>query len=94
MVLPATSTDGLNWEKPELDVIPGTNAVIALSPSYRRDGCLVWLDHQAKPEARFRMFLYSRWSQGHRGLFTLPRIASIEMSAGRLFAVVTVPVFL
>ena len=35
----ATSTDGLNWETPELDVIPGTNAVIALiarGASYRR----------------------------------------------------------
>jgi len=69
----ATSTDGLNWEKPELDVIPGTNAVIAPGASYRRDGGLVWLDHQAKPETRFKMFLYFRWSQGQSGfIYTSP----------------------
>ena len=32
----ATSTDGLNWATPGLDVIPGTNAVIAPGAGYRR----------------------------------------------------------
>ena len=63
----ATSTDGLNWERPKLDVIPGTNAVVAPKASYQRDGCLVWLDHQAKPEVRFKMFLSFRWSHGQSG---------------------------
>ena len=34
----ATSGDGFEWERPELDVEPGTNLVWPTSPTYERDG--------------------------------------------------------
>ncbi|HIJ69921.1 MAG TPA: glycosyl hydrolase family 32 [Planctomycetes bacterium] len=55
----ATSKDGIYWERPELDIVPGTNQVIDVGTS-RRDGVSVWLDHEAdRPEERFKMLLYS-----------------------------------
>jgi len=49
----ATSRDGINWEKPELDVQPGTNIV---HPG-ERDSCTVWLDLEEKdPRRRYKMF--------------------------------------
>ncbi len=63
----AVSTDGLHWQRPELDVVPGTNAVIAHPPGHRRDGALVWRDPYAPAAARFKMFVYWRWNQGQAG---------------------------
>jgi hypothetical protein len=34
----ATSSDGLHWERPDLDVVPGTNLVLPSWNNYRRDG--------------------------------------------------------
>jgi hypothetical protein len=49
----ATSKDGVTWEKPTLDVKPGTNIV----QSGHRDSSTVWLDHEEKDSARrFKMF--------------------------------------
>jgi hypothetical protein len=49
----ATSKDGVTWEKPELDVKPGTNIV----QSGPRDSSTVWLDPEDKdPQRRFKMF--------------------------------------
>ncbi|GIT16959.1 MAG: hypothetical protein CM1200mP38_6160 [Dehalococcoidia bacterium] len=45
---------------PELDIIPGTNAVISPPNGALRDGGLVWLDHFAEPSERFKLFLYFR----------------------------------
>lgn len=60
----ATSTDGLHWDKPLLDVLPGTNVVL----QQRRDSNTIWLDPQpAKPDERFKMALYNA------GNFTLYR---------------------
>ena len=56
----ATSSDGLKWDRPELDIIPGTNAVISPPNGALRDGGLVWLDHFAEPSERFKLFLYFR----------------------------------
>ncbi len=56
----ATSVDGLRWNRPLLDVVLGTNAVMALDSGMRRDGGLVWLDHSASPADKFKMFLYFR----------------------------------
>ena len=57
----ATSGDGLEWERPELDVEPGTNLVWPRRPTYGRDGCAVWLDpHAADPEQRYKMFQFYR----------------------------------
>jgi hypothetical protein len=49
----AVSRDGIRWEKPRLDVRPGTSIVHAGS----RDSCTVWLDlEEPNPKKRFRMF--------------------------------------
>ena len=59
----AVSDDGIEWRRPALDVVPGTNLVLAPRPGYRRDGCCVWLDHEAEgSEQRFKMFQYFRSS--------------------------------
>ena len=44
----ATSRDGIRWEKPALDVVPGTN-LVSTAP---RDSTVVWLDHAARDPAR------------------------------------------
>ena len=61
----ATSDDGIDWRRPRLAAVPGTNAVIPRPPGHLRDGVMVWLDHDAAPEERFKMFVYWRWI-GHR----------------------------
>lgn len=49
----ATSKDGLRWEKPALDVVPGTNILLP----QERDSGTVYLDHYEKdPARRFKMF--------------------------------------
>ena len=51
----ATSRDGIHWEKPALDIQPGTNIVHI----GRRDSGTVWLDTEEKnPQRRYKMFLY------------------------------------
>jgi hypothetical protein len=48
----ATSRDGIEWQKPGLDVVPGTNIV---NPG-DRDSSMVWLDHEERdPKRRFKM---------------------------------------
>ena len=50
-----TSRDGTHWEKPSLDVRPGTNIV----HTARRDSGTVWLDLQEKdPNRRYKLFIY------------------------------------
>ena len=57
----ATSRDGIHWERPELDVEPGTNRVLPLRPQLQRDGVGVWLDLETDRAAeRFKMFAYHR----------------------------------
>jgi hypothetical protein len=56
----ATSEDGIHWQRPELDVVPGTNLVLPLN-DLRRDGVSVWIDHEASdPSRRYLMYLYAR----------------------------------
>jgi hypothetical protein len=51
----ATSRDGINWERPNLDIVPGTNQLL---PGLRPDSTTVFLDHDTKnPEERFKLFL-------------------------------------
>ncbi|MHC5061345.1 MAG: hypothetical protein ACYTFK_09715 [Planctomycetota bacterium] len=55
----ATSTDGINWTKPELDIQKGTNIVLEPVTEGRRriDTFTVWLDYNAKdPSERFKYF--------------------------------------
>ncbi len=57
----ATSRDGLRWQRPDLDVVPGTNRVLAPRDDLRRDGVSVWLDHDAEdPAERFKMYFFAR----------------------------------
>ncbi|MBL9215313.1 MAG: hypothetical protein JNG83_07550 [Opitutaceae bacterium] len=49
----ATSRDGIRWEKPALDVVPGTN-IVQPQP---RDSGLVWLDREAADPARRHVML-------------------------------------
>lgn len=64
----ATSRDGLHWQRPNLDVEPGTNRVLPAQAAYHRDGATVWLDHAVQdPAERFKMFVYFRtkdWEGG------------------------------
>lgn len=56
----ATSKDGVHWEKPELDIYPGTNVVLRPQEKVRRrsiDTITVWLDNNAKdPKERYKYF--------------------------------------
>lgn len=62
----ATSKDGIRWQKPVLDVFPGTNLV----QKGRRDSSTVWLDHTAKDrQQRFKM---GYWVDGVMKLCTSP----------------------
>ncbi len=49
----ATSKDGIHWDKPALDVVPGTNIVMR---EYR-DSNTVWLDlRETDPKQRYKLF--------------------------------------
>ena len=53
----ATSKDGIYWERPNLDIVPGTNQIV---PEIVADSSTVWLDHFTQnDEERFKMFLRS-----------------------------------
>jgi hypothetical protein len=57
----ATSSDGIHWHRPNLNVVPGTNLVIAPRDDFRRDGVSVWIDHDAKDSSeRYKMYYYAR----------------------------------
>ncbi|MGA2328265.1 MAG: glycosyl hydrolase family 32 [Bryobacteraceae bacterium] len=61
----AVSVDGIRWQRPELDVVPGTNRVLAPVPKYMRNGSTIWLDHNATdPNERYKMFAYFRLGTG------------------------------
>ena len=64
----ATSEDGIHWERPMLDIVPGTNLI--LDPSLPRfegnfdwdgkfhpDSGTVWVDEHAPDGERFKMFI-------------------------------------
>jgi hypothetical protein len=65
----AESKDGLNWTKPNLDVVPGTNLVLhESSHPKKRDSAVTWLDLDEKdPAKRFKMFVSRKWPAEHRG---------------------------
>jgi hypothetical protein len=51
----AESTDGLEWVRPALDVVPGTNIVL----DEIRDSSTVWLDlDEPNPRMRYKMLLF------------------------------------
>ena len=55
----ATSKDGVHWEKPQLDVEPGTNIV----HKARRDSSTVWLDLEEKDPSRRYKLAYSNGNE-------------------------------
>jgi hypothetical protein len=60
----ATSRDGIHWEKPHLDVVPGTNVVLPDDPEHPRNSGTVWLDlEEVDPAKRFKMFQTLAWKQ-------------------------------
>ncbi len=87
----ATSKDGLHWERPALDVTPGTNRVLPERHENERlmlrDAASIWLDAEAtNAEERWKMFVFSRLAGGTEGeshgeLFTSPD--GIHWPAGR-----------
>jgi len=61
----ATSPDGIRWEKPSLDVVPGTNIVQPALEDGGRDSAMVWLDlEEANPQRRFKRMV--NWRSGSR----------------------------
>ncbi len=66
----ATSGDGKHWERPDLGIVPGTNAIL---PAIRPDSTTVWLDHQAEdPDARFKLFVRPYSGLKHAYIMTSP----------------------
>jgi len=54
----AASKDGIHWEQPSLDLVPGTN-IIFVVPEAERDSSTVWLDLEEKdPNRRYKMIVY------------------------------------
>ena len=52
----ATSTDGIHWERPSLDIVPGTNVII--SEDFHPESGSVWLDADSSdPNQRFKFFV-------------------------------------
>ncbi len=51
----AVSKDGIHWERPDLDIVPGTNRLV---PELTTDSTTVFLDpFTSNPAERFKMFL-------------------------------------
>jgi len=62
----ATSEDGIRWNRPAFDVVPGTNIV----HGDFRDSSTVWMDHDsAEPHQRYKM---SYWYDSAVSLLTSP----------------------
>lgn len=60
----ATSRDGIHWEKPDMDVVPGTNVVHTAT----RDSNTVWLDQTTTdPKQRFKM-ISVHWPTDYRSI--------------------------
>jgi len=55
----AVSKDGLHWERPDLDVAPGTNRVLPERPRHVRHGTGICLDqYTSDATQRFKMLIY------------------------------------
>ncbi len=72
----ATSEDGLHWERPVLDVVPGTNLV--LPTDLHPDSGTVWLDRDTRDESqRFKM-LFREPNPPGRGYFPALMMTSAD----------------
>jgi hypothetical protein len=62
----AVSHDGVTWDKPSLDVVPGTNIVMA----QHRDSSTIWLDlEERNPARRYKMTF---WHDNYLLLYVAP----------------------
>jgi hypothetical protein len=61
----ATSKDGIHWERPELDVVPGTN--LCLPRSIHPDSGSVIIDYDASPAERYKRMLREPDGEGRDG---------------------------
>lgn len=53
----AESDNGLDWRRPPLDVVPGTNIVL----NEVRDSSTIWLDHdEPHPRMRYKLMMYAQ----------------------------------
>jgi hypothetical protein len=51
----AISEDGIRWQRPDLDICPGTNRIV---PEFRPDSTTVFIDHDTPdPAQRFKLFV-------------------------------------
>ncbi len=67
----ATSADGIIWERPPLEFVPGTNALF--EDMGHTDSTLVWLDHDAADaEERFKLSIYRKGPRRRMELCTSP----------------------
>ena len=67
----AISKDGLHWERPELDIVPGTNLLFP-EGSIRPDSGTAWIDFECEnPEQRYKLLIREvdtvMHKQGNRG---------------------------
>ena len=58
----ATSKDGIHWERPELDEVPGTNEILSersvnSERFLRPDSTTVFIDYEADPSERYKLFM-------------------------------------
>ncbi len=64
----ATSSDGVHWERPQLEVVPGTNLI--LPEEIHPDSGTTWLDADcADPEQRYKMLIREPNTAGRGGCF-------------------------
>ena len=56
----AVSKDGINWERPEYDVVKGTNLVIPLRNAQRDSAAVIMDPYTNDPTQKYKMFLWSR----------------------------------
>ena len=67
----ATSADGIIWERPPLEFVPGTNALF--EDMGHTDSTLVWLDHDAADaEERFKLSIYRKGPRRRMEFCTSP----------------------
>jgi len=75
----ATSKDGLKWERPDLDIEPGTNRI--LPKEIRPDSSTVFVDYLTKdPKQRYKMFLRKPGGDSKLGAYLMVSADGIHWS--------------
>lgn len=75
----ATSRDGLKWERPDLDIEPGTNRI--LPKTIRPDSSTVFVDYLTKdPKQRYKMFLRKPGGDSKLGAYLMVSADGIHWS--------------